>query len=157
MFRILPALVLLLCLAPLSSEAFVFKKIVYCSPIEGVVHWQGKPLSNLVVTRELYSGGFEGGKHTDTAITAKDGWFKFDVVQERRFLRPDLLSANPNISQLLWLLHDGQRYAIWSHTKYDFTEKSETNAGVIRIDCDLSAYEQYDHGRIVRCQHKGNI
>ena len=157
MHRILLALVLLLPLAPQPTEAFVFKKIVYCSPIEGLIHWQGKPLANVVATRELYSGGFEGGKYTDTATTDSEGRFKFGVVQERRFLRPDLLSANPNISQLVWLLHEGHRYAIWSHTKYEFNERSEANGGVIRIDCDLSTYEQYDHGRIVRCKHNGGI
>jgi len=41
MIRALLALVLLLPLAPNSSEAFVFKKIVYCSPIEGFIHWKG--------------------------------------------------------------------------------------------------------------------
>lgn len=85
MYRILFALVLLLPLTPVSSEAFVFRKIVYCSPIEGFIHWQGKPLANVVVTRELYSGGFEGGKYSDTSKTGSDGRFKFEVVQERRF------------------------------------------------------------------------
>ena len=85
MYRILFVLVLLLPLTPVSSEAFVFRKIVYCSPIEGFIHWQGKPLANVVVTRELYSGGFEGGKYSDTATTGSDGRFKFEVVQERRF------------------------------------------------------------------------
>ena len=157
MYRILFALVLLLPFTPAPSEAFVFRKIVYCSPIEGFVHWQGKPLANVVVTRELYSGGFEGGKYSDTSKTGSDGRFKFEIVQERRFLRPDLLSANPNISQLVWLFHEGQRYAIWSFTKHDFGERSEAKDGVIKINCDLSTYEQYDHGRIVRCQHNGNV
>lgn len=156
MYRILFALVLLLPLTPVSSEAFVFRKIVYCSPIEGFIHWQGKPLVNVQLTRELYSGGFEDGKNVDTTVTGPDGRFKFDVVQERRFLRPDLLSANPQISQLVWLMHEGQRYAIWSYSKHDFGGRSETTEGVIKMDCDLSTYEQYDHGRIVRCQHNGN-
>jgi hypothetical protein len=157
MIRALLALVLLLPLAPKSSEAFVFRKIVYCSPIEGFVHWQGKPLANVVATRELESGGFEGGKYSDTATTGGDGKFKFAVVEERRLFRPDLLSANPAISQLVWLLHDGQRYAIWAYRKHDFVNKSESAEGVLKFDCDLSTYEQYDHGRIVRCKHNGNI
>jgi len=157
MIRALLALVLLLPLAPNSSEAFVFKKIVYCSPIEGFIHWKGRPLANMVATRELESGGFEGGKYSDTATTGSDGRFQFGVVEERRLFRPDLLSANPMISQLVWLLHDGRRYAIWSYSKHDFNERSEAKEGVIRLECDLSSYEQYDHGRIVRCKHNGNF
>lgn len=155
MFRAFLALLLLLPLSPKPSEAFVFRKIVYSSPIEGFVHWQGKPLADVVATRELYSGGFEGGKYTDTATTDSEGRFRFDVVEERRFLRPDLLSANPMVSQLVWLSYEGQRYAIWSYTKHDFHERSEASGGVIKIECDLSNYEQYDHGRIVRCKHNG--
>lgn len=155
MFRALLALLLLLSLSPKSSEAFVFRKIVYSSPIEGLIHWQGKPLANVVATRELYSGGFDGGKYTDTATTNSEGRFKFAVVQERRLFRPDLLSANPMVSQLVWLSYEKQRYAIWSFTKHEFHERSEAAGGVIKIECDLSNFEQYDHGRIVRCKHNG--
>ena len=155
MYRILFALVLLLPLSPVPSEAFVFRKIVYCSPIEGFIHWQGKPLANVVVTRELYSGGFEGGKYSDTASTGTDGRFKFDVVQERRFLRPDLLSANPNVRQLLALNYEGQRYVIWGFQKQDFMLGSESTDGVLRINCDLSRFEEDSVGRFVRCAHNG--
>ena len=108
MFRALLALLLLLPLSPKSSEAFVFRKIVYSSPIEGLIHWQGKPLPNVVATRELYSGGFDGGRYTDTATTNSEGRFRFEVVLERRLFRPDLLSANPMVSQLVWLSYEGQ-------------------------------------------------
>ena len=156
MIRAVLVLLLLLPFAPTSSEAFVFRKIVYCSPIQGEIHWQGKRIPNLVVTRELYSGGFEGGKYLDTATTNANGRFKFEAVEKRRVFRPDLLSANPNISQLLWLSHEGERYAIWTYTKNEFHHNSESKDGVIKIECDLSTYEQYDHGRIVRCKHNGN-
>ena len=155
MYRILFALVLLLPLTPVPSEAFVFRKIVYCSPIEGFIHWQGKPLANVVVTRELYSGGFEGGKYSDTASTGTDGRFKFDVVQERRFLRPDLLSANPNVRQLLAFEYEGLRYVIWGYQKQDFDLGTESTDGVLKINCDASRFEEDSVGRFVRCQHNG--
>jgi hypothetical protein len=155
MIRALFALVLLLPFFPQSSEAFVFRKIVYCSPIEGVVHWQGKPLENVVATRELYSGGFDGGKYTDTATTNAQGQFKFAVVEERRFLRPDLLSANPRVTQFLWVSHEGTQYTFWAHDKLDFDLGTEAIGGVLRVDCDLSKYEEDSDGRIVRCKHNG--
>lgn len=155
MYRILFALVLLLPLTPAPSEAFVFRKIVYCSPIEGFIHWQGKPLANVVVTRELYSGGFEGGKYSDTATTGSDGRFKFEVVQERRFLRPDLLSANPNVRQLLALNYEGERYVIWGFQKQDFLLGSESADGKLRMNCDLSRFEEDSVGRFIRCVHNG--
>jgi len=155
MFRAFLALLLLLPLFPKSSEAFVFRKIVYSSPIEGFVHWQGKPLADVVATRELYSGGFEGGKYTDTATTDSEGRFKFEVVQERRFFRPDLLSANPVVSQTVKVSHQGVDYLIWYFRKPDFVLGSESLTGSLQLDCDLSVSEMGGASRIVRCKHNG--
>lgn len=155
MYRILFALVLLLPLTPVSSEAFVFRKIVYCSPIEGFIHWQGKPLGNVVVTRELYSGGFEGGKFSDTATTGSDGRFKFEVVQERRFLRPDLLSANPRVSQFLIAKHQGFDYLVWTFDKLDFNIGTEATGSLLKLECDLSTAEDDADLRIVHCENNG--
>jgi len=146
MIRALLALVLLLPLAPNSSEAFVFKKIVYCSP-----------LANVVATRELESGGFEGGKYSDTATTGSDGRFKFGVVEERRLFRPDLLSANPHVNQLLTVHFDGQKYLIWTFMKHDFQLGTEAVNGNLRLDCDLSKFEEGASARIVQCQSNGVV
>ncbi|WP_341237300.1 DUF6795 domain-containing protein [uncultured Limnobacter sp.] len=156
MHRILLALVLLLPLAPQPTEAFVFKKIVYCSPIEGLIHWQGKPLADLKVTRLLRSGGFENDEYQDHVQTNSEGRFQFQTVAERRFLRPDLLSANPRVSQTLEVSYEGSPYTIWSYSKHDFNLGTESKDGVIRIECDLAKFEEFSFGRIVRCQHNGN-
>lgn len=155
MIRALLALVLLLPLAPHTSEAFVFRKIVYSSPVEGFVHWQGKPLANIKVTRLLQSGGFENGENRDHVQTDAQGRFNFDVVQERRFLRPDLLSANPSVLQMMWLSYEGIEYTFWSFDKLDFDLGTEAIGGVLRIECDLSKFETNSSGRIVRCKHNG--
>jgi hypothetical protein len=155
MIRALLALVLLLPLAPKSSEAFVFRKIVYCSPIEGFVHWQGKPLANVVATRELESGGFEGGKYSDTATTGGDGKFKFAVVEERRLFRPDLLSANPVVSQTIKVNYQGTNYLIWYFRKPNYELGTESQGGPLRLDCDLSVSEAGGQSQIVRCKHNG--
>lgn len=155
MFRALLALLLLLPLSLKSSEAFVFRKIVYSSPIEGLIHWQGKPLPNVVATRELYSAGFDGGKYTDTATTNSEGRFKFEVVQERRLFRPDLLSSNPVVSQSVKVSYQGTDYLIWYFRKPDFELGSESSNGVLQLDCDLSVSEMGGESRIVRCKHNG--
>jgi len=155
MIRALLALLLLLPLAPNSSEAFVFKKIVYCSPIEGFIHWKGKPLANVVATRELQSGGFEGGKYSDTAITGSDGRFQFGVVEERRLFRPDLLSANPVVSQSIKVSYEGTNYLIWYFRKPNYELGSESQGGMLRLDCDLSVSEAGGESQIVRCKHNG--
>ncbi|WP_350108781.1 DUF6795 domain-containing protein [Limnobacter sp.] len=155
MIRALLALVLLLPFAPQTSEAFVFRKIVYCSPIEGLVHWAGKPLENVVATRELYSGGFDGGKYSDTATTNAQGQFKFAVVEERRFLRPDLLSANPVVSQTIKVFHNGVTYLIWYFRKPNFELGTESTTGNLQLDCDLSISEMGGESRIVRCKNNG--
>jgi hypothetical protein len=157
MIRALLALVLLLPLAPQSSEAFVFRKIVYCSPIEGFVHWKGKPLANVVATRELHSGGLDGGKYSDTATTGTDGRFQFGVVEERRLFRPNLLSANPHVNQLLTVNFDGHRYLIWTFMKHDFQLGTEAVNGNLRLDCDLSKFEEGASARIVQCQSNGVV
>lgn len=156
MIRALLALVLLLPLAPQTSEAFVFKKIVYSSPVEGFVHWQGKPLANIKVTRFLQSGGFENGENQDHVQTGAQGRFRFETVSERRFLRPDLLSANPHVSQSIEVNFENTPYTIWAYSKQDFDLGTESADGIIRINCDLSKFEEFSFGRIVRCQHNGN-
>lgn len=133
----------------------MFRKIVYCSPIEGFIHWQGKPLGNVQLTRELYSGGFEDGKNVDTTTTDPDGRFKFDVVQERRFLRPDLLSANPVVSQTIKVSYEGINYLIWYFRKPNYELGSESGGGVLNLDCDLSISEAGGDSQIVRCKHNG--
>lgn len=155
MFRALLALLLLLPLSPKSSEAFVFRKIVYSSPIEGLIHWQGKPLPNVVATRELYSGGFDGGKYTDTATTNSEGRFKFEVVQERRLFRPDLLSANPHVNQILKVTFDGHDYLIWTFMKLDFQLGTESTGGWLQLECDLSQFEEGSSARLVQCKNNG--
>ncbi len=140
---------------PQSSEAFVFRKIVYSSPVEGLIHWGGKPLDELIVTRFLRSGGFEGGEYKDRATTNFTGEFKFGVVEQRRFFRPDLLSAHPHVSQSIEVEFEGQPYSIWSYQKPDFDLGTESDSGILRIDCDLSKFEQNSYGRIVRCKHNG--
>lgn len=155
MYRILFALVLLLPLTPVSSEAFVFRKIVYCSPIEGSIYWQGKPLANLKVTRLLRSGGFENDEYQDEVQTDSQGRFQFQTVAERRFLRPDLLSANPVVSQSLRVSYQGTDYLIWYFRKPDYELGSESRDGVLRIDCDLSISEAGGESQIVRCKHNG--
>ena len=157
MFHALLALLLLLPLSPKSSEAFVFRKIVYSSPIEGLIHWQGKPLPNVVATRELYSAGFDGGKYTDTATTNSEGRFKFEVVQERRLFRPDLLSSNPVVSQAVKVSYQGTDYLIWYFRKPNYELGSESLNGFLKLDCDLSISEEGGESQIVRCKHNGAL
>lgn len=133
----------------------MFKKIVYCSPIEGQIHWQGKPLAGLKVTRLLRSGGFENDEYQDHVQTNAQGQFQFETVAKRRFLRPDLLSANPHVSQVLEVIYEGQPHTFWAFQKQDFDLGTEATGGVLNIECDLSKYEENSYGRIVRCKHNG--
>ena len=153
---ILFALALLLPLAPEQSEAFVFKKVVYSSPVEGVVYWNGRPLAGLKVTRFLRSGGFESRENQDHTQTNAQGLFRFETIEERRFLRPDLLSANPHVSQAIEVFFEGQPYTIWAYQKQNFELGTEAEGGVLKIECDLSKFEESSYGRIVRCKHNGN-
>ena len=112
-------------------------------------------MGNIKVTRLLQSGGFENGENQDHVQTDAEGRFNFDVVQERRFLRPDLLSANSSVLQMMWLIYEGIEYTFWSFDKLDFDLGTEAIGGVIRIECDLSKFETNSSGRIVRCKHNG--
>ena len=79
-FALAWVLLLPLSFLPQSSEAFVFRKIVYSSPVEGLIHWDGKPLEGVVVTRSLRSGGFKNGEYEDNTTTDAKGGFKLPVV-----------------------------------------------------------------------------
>ena len=157
MFHALIALLLLLPLSPKSSEAFVFRKIVYSSPIEGLIHWQGKPLVNVKVTRLLRSGGFSNDEYQDEVQTDAQGRFKFETVAERRLFRPDLLSANPVVSQSIKVTYEGVNYLIWYFRKPDYELGTESRAGTLRLDCDLSISEAGGESLIVRCKHNGAL
>lgn len=134
----------------------MFRKIVYCSPVEGVIHWAGKPVVNAKVERTLKSGGFEKGEYKDYAQIDETGNFRMETVAERRFLRPDLLSSNPRVDQSIKIYFENHAYTIWAYSKSDFGMGTESKEGVVRIKCDLSKFEEYSFGRIVRCQHNGN-
>lgn len=133
----------------------MFRKIVYSSPIVGEIHWAGKPLSGLKVTRYLRSGGFDNGVNQDHAHTDVHGKFRFETLAERRLFRPDLLSANPHVSQTIEVTLENQPYTIWSNQKQDFDLGTEAAGGTLKIECDLSKYEENSYGRIVRCKHNG--
>jgi hypothetical protein len=134
----------------------MFRKIVYCSPVEGLIHWQGKPVAHAKVERALRSGGFEGGEYKDFTQTGEHGRFQMETVEERRFLRPDLLSANPRVNQSIEILFEGHSYLVWVYSKHDFNLGTEAKQETIRLNCDLSKFEDSPYGRIVRCQHNGN-
>lgn len=108
----------------------MFKKIVYCSPIQGQLLLNGKPLAGIQVTRTLYSGGFAGDKNIDYATSDAQGRYQFPEVSERRLFRPDLLSANPHIGIGLELAYRGTLYNIWTHMKKDFEAKGSSQKGI---------------------------
>jgi hypothetical protein len=154
-FHLLLFSALLLSFTPHSSEAFMFRKIVYCSPVEGVIHWQGKPLANVIVRRELHSGGFQGGMYSDSVLTQTKGSFQLPEIQERRLFRPDLLSTNPMVVQSLTAQYEGRDYLIWTFNKTDFNAGSESTNGILKMNCDISKFEEGASSRIVDCTHNG--
>jgi hypothetical protein len=95
--------------------------------------------------------------YSDTATTGSDGRFQFGVVEERRLFRPDLLSANPNVSQLLSVRFDGHQYLIWTFMKLDFQLGTESVNGNLKLDCDLSKFQEGASARIVQCQSNGVV
>jgi len=112
-------------------------------------------LVDVVATRELYSGGFEGGQYTDTVTTDSEGRFRFEFVQERRLFRPDLLSGNPHVNQILKVTFDGYEYLIWTFMKQDFQLGTESTSGRLQLECDLSQFEEGSTARLVQCKNNG--
>lgn len=151
-FSLIATLSMLLLLAN-QAEAFMFSKNVYCSPVQGIIQLHGKPLSGLLVTRTLISGGFKGRRHTDTTTTDANGKFELPEVSNRTFLRPDLLSPNPRVSQTISIDYQGRKFLFWAHQKQDFTTGSEVADGKadIEISCDLANIEETGGTPIVRC------
>ncbi|NJM32238.1 MAG: DUF4198 domain-containing protein [Limnobacter sp.] len=130
----------------------MFKKIVYSSPVEGQLLYQGKPMPGVEVVQTLYSGGFKDDKLVRTTRTDATGKFHFDAVEERRLFRPDLLSANPMILQSIYADHDNQKYGLWSFQKNDFYERSETPEKCIKLNCNMSDYTEWAGLRFPKCQ-----
>lgn len=133
----------------------MFKKIVYCSPIQGQLLLNGKPLAGVQVTRTLYSGGFAGNQNIDYATSDAQGRYQFPELSERRLFRPDLLSANPSVGLHLELKHQGALYNIWSNAKQNFQIGGETGRPVIEIESDISKFEDLGSVRSIDSKVRG--
>lgn len=119
----------------------MFKKIVYCSPIQWQLLLDGKPLSGIQVTRTLYSGGFSGNKNIDQATSDAQGRYQFPEVSERRLFRPDLLSSNPTVSIHFQANHKNTTYGLWFGYNPTYSLGAETNYPEIEIESELTDSE----------------
>jgi hypothetical protein len=117
----------------------LFKTNYFCSPVQGQLLYEGKPLAGVKVVRTLTADGLENGRYEDYAITNEEGFFEMPEVSNKTFLvRPQFFSAFPHVGQQFGAFYKDEEYAIWANTKSGFDKGGETSKPSINMVCDLS-------------------
>lgn len=117
----------------------LFKTNYFCSPVQGQILYEGEPLSGIKVVRTLKADGLEGGEYQDSAVTNEQGFFEFPEVSNKTFLvRPQILSANPGVSQNIAATYLDERYVLWTKRRQSFEPGVETSIGRIQMVCELT-------------------
>ncbi|GLR25622.1 DUF6795 domain-containing protein [Limnobacter litoralis] len=128
-----------------AAEAFMFfKENYYCSPVQGRIVLNGKPLGGITIKRRILNNGLPGGQLRDQTETDKNGNFSLPSVKNRTFLQPDLFASATLIDQRLELVYEGKAVLIWDQTKSDFDPSSDANTpnGLISLKCELAHIEE---------------
>lgn len=136
----------------------LFKTNYFCSPVQGQLLYEGKPLAGVKVVRTLTADGLENGRYEDYAITNEEGFFEMPEVSNKTFLvRPQFFSGNPGVAQFFDTSFQGEKYSLWANSKSGFEKGGETSEPAIKMICDLSKSERSERFGIfyANCNVKG--
>lgn len=113
----------------------IFKPLCIFSEVNGVVLYEGKPVSGAVIERMfVWAWGNERG--TDSTITDTEGVFRFPVILKKS-ISGNVIPHQPFIEQTITIQHEGKVYTAWMYDKYDYKENSELQKKPISITCRL--------------------
>lgn len=142
----------------------LFKTNYFCSPVQGQLLYDGKPLAGVKVVRTLTADGLENGKFEDHAFTNEEGFFEMPEVTNKTLLfRPQFFSAYPHVSQHFDAVYNKEDYNLWVNTKSGpepFDRGGETKHQKIQMVCDLknnSGKNEKFGFYTVKCQINGEL
>ncbi len=110
------------------------------SPVSGTVLKDGKPVAGAQVLQSARLGA--AAPLTQSAVTGEDGHFSFPALERAKGIG-GLFPREYVVSQEIKIVHDGQEYIGWIHTKRDPKAGSETGGRDFRLVCDLDQKPDY--------------
>jgi hypothetical protein len=113
------------------------KDFVISSPIEGILLKDGKPLSNIKITRYLGWTGYEGERE-DEFFTGDEG--KFVIPAHIEALRLGALTQFYG-NMLLVAEYNGEEVELWSSSKFNGEIYSDTDGPLKDLTCDINSLE----------------
>lgn len=140
-----------------------FKENYYCSPVQGRIVLNGKPLGGVTVKRRITSDGLKNGEYQDQTLSDANGEFSFDSIRNRTLIPPGLFSANPSVGQTIKVIYQNREVIVWMYSKSDLDLGSEIKTSernginTLQLECDLAKLEESPGiTAFVRCQGNGN-
>ncbi len=113
------------------------KNFVISSPFEGTLLKDGKPLSNIKITRYLSWASYEG-ERVDEFFTGDEGQFEIPAHIESLRLGA-LVQFYSNM--LLVAEYKGEEVELWSSSKFNGDMYSETDGPLQGLKCDIDSKE----------------
>jgi len=119
-----------------SMSLFITKKeIVLSSPLEGILTYKGKPLSNVKIERNLSWYDGEGEK-VDFVVTDEKGHFNLPFVKKELEVNGLVQLV---VAQEIYATYKSESIFIWVTAKLKHSEYDELNGKPINVRCDLTA------------------
>ncbi len=113
----------------------MFKKetVVLCPEVSGQLSDNGKPLSDVKVTRRL----FYGKEYSETVTTDAEGNFQFSRKEIRSNKPNGLFSQNERIYQQITVEHAHEAYLLWNAFPIGTGENAALSARLEKLNCDI--------------------
>lgn len=109
------------------------QEIVICSPMEGRITYEGKPVAVSAVERKLNWKNDNG--QIDFTATDSDGVFKLPIVKESVKL---LKLAQFVVHQEIYVTFNGTKHLIWVMGKFGKNLYSELGGKLKNLHCELT-------------------
>ena len=113
------------------------EEVVLCSPMDGRLTLNGKPVANAKIERLLIWKNEKG--ETDVFSTDSQGYFSLPIKKDTVKLSK---IAQFVVTQEVRVFVDGQEYLIWTMGKSSKEEYGELDGKPVNLRCELSDDDQ---------------
>ena len=110
------------------------EEVVLCSPMEGVITLEGKPVSNAKIKRNIKWQDDEG--ETDTYYTDENGYFSLPIKQTTVRLNKITQFV---MGQEITVFYENNEYVIWGGAKGGKEVYAELGGRPINMKCELTS------------------
>lgn len=112
-------------------------KVCLFSNISGVIHLDGKPVTNALVKRKVE---FSDLKEDETR-TDETGYFELPAIFDRTITKH--LPQEFTAGQEIIVHYQNKEYSIWSGVKRKYEENSEARGKPLVVSCELNSERKF--------------